>query len=269
MRYLKITLLTALFFLLCSGTVSAGTRDPNVPDSKYLEFGKKFHSVVRLRTTVDKPGPAPGVMTRRYGTAVVIRPHWILTSAHITDNTFDAVVTANEREYPLTAVLQHKDYTPALHGTNDLALGYSATAIEMEFYPALYTRKDELFKPVTFAGFGWSGTFLTGGNIEDGKKRGGSNIVTEFADSVLVCDAAPTGRTALEMLICPGDSGGGLFIGNELAGINSHLMAWDGVADGTVDDKAAFVRVSLYADWVESNIRKYEAALPVVAVPAK
>jgi hypothetical protein len=62
-------------------------------------------------------------------------------------------------------------------------------------------------------------------------------------------------------MIAQGDSGGGLFIGNKLAGINSFLMASDKQPDGTYGDESAFTRVSLYADWVESEIEKYELAL--------
>jgi len=62
-------------------------------------------------------------------------------------------------------------------------------------------------------------------------------------------------------MLAPGDTGGGMFIGNALAGINSFVMAEDGNPDGTYTDESAFTRVSLYANWVESEIEKYEHAL--------
>ena len=62
-------------------------------------------------------------------------------------------------------------------------------------------------------------------------------------------------------MISPGDSGGGMYIGNKLAGINSFLMAIDKVPDGTYGDDSAFTRVSLYVDWIESQIAQHELAL--------
>jgi hypothetical protein len=62
-------------------------------------------------------------------------------------------------------------------------------------------------------------------------------------------------------MIAPGDSGGGMFIGNELAGINSFLAHADGKPDGTYGDDSAFTRVSMYRDWVELQIRQHEHAL--------
>jgi hypothetical protein len=38
-------------------------------------------------------------------------------------------------------------------------------------------------------------------------------------------------------------------------------MAVDKKPDGTYGDDAAFTRVSLYADWVESQIQRHEAAI--------
>ncbi len=48
-----------------------------------------------------------------------------------------------------------------------------------------------------------------------------------------------------------------MFIGNKLAGINSFLMAVDKKPDGTYGDESAFTRVSLYSDWIESEIAKH------------
>ena len=62
----------------------------------------------------------------------------------------------------------------------------------------------------------------------------------------------------LEFMIAPGDSGGGMFIGNKLAGINSFLMAADKKPDGTYGDEAAFTRISLYVDWIAEQIEKHE-----------
>ena len=108
-------------------------------------------------------------------------------------------------------------------------------------------------KQITIAGYGSHGTFLTGAKESDGIKRAGSNVIDGIEKSILICTPSTSGKTALEFMIAPGDSGGGMFIGNKLAGINSFLMAKDKKPDGTYTDESAFTRISLYADWIEQN----------------
>ena len=62
-------------------------------------------------------------------------------------------------------------------------------------------------------------------------------------------------------MLAPGDSGGGLFIGDRLAGINSFLMASDKNPNGSYTDESAFTRVSLYTNWIESQIEQHELAV--------
>jgi hypothetical protein len=266
-------LLTTLLILLPAHTSLAGTRDPNTPDSKYVEFGQQFPSVVRYRalgevTDKDTGKTRPAL---QYGSAVIIRPHWVLTAAHVVEGAMvHAVLRDNDDVYILNDVIVPKEFTGNNIGFYDLALCYSPKDFALDFYPALYKKPDELGKPITIAGYGLTGTFHTGCTLSDGKKRAGHNAVEGTERGVLVCkpNAGPN-RFPLEYMIAPGDSGGGMFIGNELAGINSFLMASDKNPDGTYGDESAFTRVSLYANWVESQIEKYELALAARATTSR
>jgi hypothetical protein len=256
-----------LLFILLTGWVSlaaGGTRDPDTPDEKYVEFGKSFPCVARLKARVDCDKPdCPQREHDQYGSAVIIRGHWILTAAHVVaDTKQQIVVTADGTEYPLQHVIVHGDFKDGNIGYHDLALGYSPKDFRLDFYCPLYTDHDELGKAITFAGFGVTGTFLTGGKTSDGQRRAGHNKIAGQERAVLVCTPRKgRERLPLEFMIAPGDSGGGMFIGNKLAGINSFLMAVDGKADGTYTDESAFTRLSVYADWVERQIAGYELAL--------
>ena len=147
-----------------------------------------------------------------------------------------------------------------------MALGYSAQNFEADFYPELYTDTDEVGKAATIAGYGFYGTFHSGAKFTDGKKRAGHNLLDSQERGVLLCSPSRGAqRFPLEFMIAPGDSGGGMFIGNKLAGINSFLIAIDKKPDGTYSDESAFTRVSLYVDWVESQIKQYELALTAQA----
>jgi hypothetical protein len=244
------------FFLAISA--AAGTRDPNTPDSKYIEFGTHFPCVQRIRTVIkykDKD-------TYQYGSAVIIRPHWILTAAHVVSGSErPEIVRDDDTKMPLTELFVHDEYKSENVGYHDIALGYSPEDFNLDFYCPLYTRSDEMDKPVTIAGYGITGTFITGITLSDNKRRGGHNKVEGIERAVLVCKPSRAGKLPLEFLIAPGDSGGGLFIGNELAGISSFVMAEDKKPDSTYTDEAAHTRISLYADWVEAQIRKHEQTL--------
>jgi len=263
--FIRALLTTLLFFLSALDGLHAGTRDPNTPDSKYQDFGKQFPSVVRYRAISEIPDTDTG-KTRpavQYGSAVIIRPNWVLTAAHVVEGaTVHAVIKDNDDVYVLNDVIVPKEFNGDNIGFYDLALCYSPKDFKLDFYPALYKKQDELGKAITIAGYGLTGTFHTGCTLSDGKKRAGHNAVEGTERGVLVCKPTTgAGRFPLEFMISPGDSGGGMFIGNELAGINSFLMAVDKKPDGTYGDESAFTRVSLYANWVESQIEKYELAL--------
>ena len=254
-----------IFFCLVAssgGPATAGTRDPETPDEKYVEFGKKFPFVRKIRA-VERAPKDPKAVHVFYGSAVMIRPHWVLTAAHVLLDVGQPTILGDELdpvEYPLSHTISHPLFDDGKNGYYDIALCYSEKDLGLDFYPALYTDHDELGKDATVAGFGFQGTFNTGMVEQDGKRRAGSNKISSLERSVLVCDPSMYQKTVLEFLITPGDSGGGLFIGNKLAGIHSFLMAKDGKPNGTYTDESAHTRVSLYVDWVESQIEQYERA---------
>lgn len=259
-----LTRLVTFFFLMAPTVAQAGTRDPNTPDAKYLEFGQKFPYVVKFCAHHDGVDDKGQKFTEHWcASAVVIRKHWVLTAAHVVSGVERATVTTDDgKKFPLAKIITHRDYEAKRVGWHDIALARTDAPIELEFYPGLYKQSDELSKAVTFAGFGLAGTFHSGGTVSDNKRRAGHNRIEGASDAVLFCSPSRgQDKFPLEFMITPGDSGGGMFIGNELAGINSFLLASDGKPNGTYSDETAFTRVSLYADWVESQIEKYELAL--------
>lgn len=253
------------FLLIITSAARAGTIDPSTADSKYVEFGQRFPFVIRICAAVSDKDPKTGieVLNQHCASAVVIRPNWVLTAAHVVHNAKSAVVTTDDKQvFPLHKILPHKDYKYENASWHDIALCYTPEPIKLEFYPELYEGVDEVNQAVTIAGWGMTGTFHSGAVKFDGKRRAGHNKLESAFDGTLVC--APTrgrDRFPLEFMISPGDSGGGMFIGNKLAGINSFLMAVDKKPDGTYSDESVFTRVSLYANWVELQIEKHELAL--------
>lgn len=264
-----------IFLGISSGlTVFAGTTDPNTPDSKYVEFGKEFPSVVRIKAKcAEKIKKPSGELVHPYqiGSAVVIKPNWCITAAHVLEGSIGEPVVINDagKEFKITKVVTHEEFVSARIGWHDISLCYSPEDFKLDFYTELYRDSDELGKAITISGYGLSGTFHTGATRDDSKKRGGHNRIESSERCVLLCaPSSSRDRFPLEFMIAPGDSGGGMFIGNKLAGINSFLLAADKKPDGTYGDEAAFTRVSIYADWVQRQIENYELSLRAKATLA-
>lgn len=268
-------LITFLILSLTFHRALAGTIDPNTPDEKYLEFGKSFPAVVRLRTLVCNTDPEqietlslvpkpdsdiPPDVEFQVGSAVIIKPHWMLTAAHVVHGaTVTVAETENKVSHVVDKVIIHHLFEDEKFGFHDIALCYSAKPFELPFYIPLYEDLDETGKAATIAGYGRKGTFHTGHVFDDNKKRAGHNRIDSSERTILICTPSVAhDRFPLEFMIAPGDSGGGMFIGNKLAGINSFLMAVDKKPDGTYGDESAFTRVSLYTDWIKEQIEKHE-----------
>jgi hypothetical protein len=263
--FIRALLTTLLVLVSAADSLRAGTRDPNTPDQKYLEFGKQFPWVARFRAVTEITDKKTGEKrpTFQYGSAVIIRPNWALTAAHLVHNATDHTILRDDgTEHALPAAIIPKEYDSENIGYYDLALCYSPTDFKLKFYTPLYAEQDEVGKAITIAGYGITGTFHTGCALSDGKKRAGHNKIDSHERAVLICSpSSGMTRLPLEFMIAPGDSGGGMFIGNALAGINSFVMAADKNPDSTYGDESAFTRISLYINWIESQIEQYERAL--------
>jgi hypothetical protein len=252
-----------IILLAVSRAAMAGTIDPSTPDDKYVEFGKQFPFVVRITNNVDCKKCEKN--HEQLASAVIIRPHWALTAAHVINGSKDDVIYVGEKKHHVAYKVQHKDYNENKVGLHDIALCYVDDDFKLNFYVPLYTKADELGQAVTIAGWGSTGNFTTGATKSDNQRRAGQNKLSAAFLSVVACAPRKDGRFPLEFMIAPGDSGGGMFIGNELAGINSFLAHDDGKPDGTYGDDSAFTRVSMYRDWVESQIKQHELALAAQA----
>ncbi len=243
-------------FVLCliySCKLIAGTIDPNTPDEKYLNYGIKFQNVVKL-CCYDKEN------RMCCGSAVIIDSHWILTAAHVVNECNNHCIYLKNQKYLLKNIISHPDYKPSVFGYNDLALGYLSENANLDFYPDLYSDSDESGKICSIAGYGITGNFITGANISDSKKRAGSNIIDHIEKQVLICSPSKPGnnKTELEFLISNGDSGGGLFINQKLAGINSAIMCSDKKLDSSYGDESCHTRISVYRHWIIKTIQDYK-----------
>ena len=259
--------LRALFFLaivLFSVGTRGGTIDPNTPDKKYVEFGRSFPMVARLvaptNVTVDGE-KQPAILS---ASSVIIKPHWVLTAAHVFENAagMPVVIADDNKPRAATLIVIHPAFKPDVMGAHDIALCFVPQPFSLEFYTPLYTDTNELGKAATIAGYGRTGTFKTGAVKQDGFKRAGHNEIDCLTPFIISCSPSVHNRFPLEFMIAPGDSGGGLFIGNELAGICSFVSSKGRQkANGGYNNDSSFTRVSTYVPWINDVVTTAEKHL--------
>lgn len=253
MNILKFSVIVILS-LISSFSSVAGTIDPSTSDSKYVEYGKDFNYVFKICGVDDKD-------IKFCGSCVAIDSHHILTAAHVVENFKECYVTVRDKTYELSEIVIHKSFNEKEFGIGDIALGYCKTDFELDFYPELYDKGDEVDKVCCIGGYGLTGTFLTGPIKSDSLRRAGSNVIHHIEKNLLIC--TPSRRndkdyTSLEFCIASGDSGGGLFIDGKLAGINSCVMCNNRSPNSKYGDESGHTRVSRFRDWINANKRKMD-----------
>lgn len=242
--------------IICFGLsqIYAGTIDPNTPDSKYLEYGKKHECVVQLSGLYGEN------KSSYKGSAVIIKPRIALTAAHVVQKATDCVISVNDTKIKILFAVILKEYNEDNIGPYDIAICFLERDAIIGFYPELYSDNDEVGKICSIAGYGFTGTYNKGISRYDDKKRAGSNIIDGITCGMLVCSVNKSPKTSLEFLIATGDSGGGLFIDQKLAGIHSCIMTDDGKLDSNYNEDSLHTRISIHKSWIEdisSNIEKY------------
>lgn len=245
----KLSFLVILFVLCSSYLLTAGTIDPNISDQKYVEYGKYFDYVVSLcgKTEDGKSYCA---------SAVIIKPKFILTAAHVVQGVVSGEITVDGKKYDVEYFSYPKEYEDKKFGFHDIAIGKLKDSVELKFYPPLYTNTDEVGKVCCISGFGLTGTFNTGATFSDHKRRAGSNIIDMIDKELLICSPSRSNnKTSLEFIIASGDSGGGLFIDGKLAGINSCVIA-DKTPKSDYLTESGHTRVSKYIEWIEKNTKE-------------
>lgn len=201
----------------------AGLMHNITPDQQYLDFADNFASVGWLGVQTSQG-------TAFNSSAVLIDPHWVLTSAHsvlqvdtdhssiydgyrvgFTDNFFQ-----NPGENQLAnAVYVNPDYQNIRSGP-DLALLYFEqpfTIDPVELYFGSHTPGTAYHH----VGFGDYGTVSQGFQSTDGNRRAGTNTLTSvdtfdgYLGALFVRPGQPSWQE-LGILGGPGDSGGGVFL---------------------------------------------------------
>ncbi len=237
-----------LWIFLCSSAI-AGSIHESIEDEKYLKFGEEFDCVVQLEILEM----SPNIMS--LGSGVVINNNWILTSAHGLTKANKVIATIDDMRYQSIKIIPHKKFKE-YEGKYDIALIKVPHIKKFDKFPVLNTDKDLLQRNVMISGFGLVCVANKASEQKyDGKRRAGSNVSVDLEDHLIICEMNKEYHSELEFVLNGGDSGGGLFIKGNLAGINSCLIATDGKADGSYGDRCGHTRVDLFLDWIRENMK--------------
>jgi hypothetical protein len=249
-------MIKAMFFLMILlvphlSFTFAGTIDPSTPDSKYIEYGKSFTYIGQLSGTNSEGNLF-------LASSVAIDDHNILTAAHVIKDIKTCNIKINNKIFEIKEFTYPKEFDAKnSFGYYDIALGHISEKIGLDWYPSLYESDDETGKICCISGYGYTGTFNTGAYKADNKLRAGSNVIDYIDRQLLIC--SPTlgkGKTSLEFIIAAGDSGGGLFIDNKLAGINSCVLSIKQVPTSNYATESGHTRISKHLEWIKKNWKK-------------
>lgn len=251
-------LILSLALIIGLSSCSAGTINPKVPDSKYVEYGKKHECVVQICGEYPEQ-KIDGKKVFFIASSVIVRPRIVLTAAHVVEGGKNMYIKLRNEEIKISKAIILKAYDKTKFGPFDLAICHLEKDAFIDFYPELYGKDDEVGKVCSISGFGMTGNYRYGAKVHDGKKRAGSNTVDEIFSGMLVCSINKKPYTELEFLIANGDSGGGLFIDQKLAGINSTIMTEKGgTLNSDLQDQSCHTRISLHKPWIDFLIKELE-----------
>lgn len=229
-----------------------GTIDPKANDEKHIEYGSKHECVVLI-------GGLNKQKEKYKASAVMINPRWAVTAAHVINDTSHIYIIHKSKHIDIISTNKPSKFDINIFGKMDIALCYLAEDISLSFYPSLYDKNDEIGKISSQAGYGDTGTFETGSIKNDGVKRAGTNFIDSVEKDMLICSILDKPYTTMEFLISHGDSGGGLFIDQKLAGIHSCIWSRDGSKPkATYSNFSGHTRISAFKDWIEATIKNHK-----------
>ena len=234
----------AILSVLAATAAPAGTTDDAIPDSRYLDYASGFAPYTAFVTGLDAPD-------RRvyFATGVAIADRWVLTAAHVASEAGTCQVMVNRQNLRVETIYVHHDWQPGKMGHNDIALLRTVAPIGLAWYPPLCEGGEQAGDLCQIAGHGITGKISTGYTHSDAKLRAGTQTITRLEGGVIVC-LISRGSSPLEYGIAPGDSGGPLFVGGKLAGINSFTMADRGPLRSKAGEESGHTRVSLHREWI-------------------
>lgn len=209
-------------------------RNHQIEDQFYLDLGKKYDSVVMIETETS------------FGSGVVLNQSTIITSAHNVKFKKNVKIVYDYKEIIPYNIIYHKNKDIAILKFKD-----EIKTQNLEMYHQEYN--NEIFDIV---GYGCTGTGLTGAAVRDFKKRAGRVRCSDFKNEFYECEFKDYDDIEGEACAAGGDSGGGVFKDNKLAGIITYVTSngTDSRGDSDYGDYTAFIPIKDIEGWIVENL---------------
>lgn len=204
-------------------------------DNDYLEFAKNYSSVIKILTE------------KGFCSGVVINKQWVITTKHSIQYKENIRIVFKDQEILPQKIVYHKDMDVAL-------IKVDLPDIKPSDIASLAPINNLNNTVCQIVGYGKTGNGDTGATVYDLKKRAGNNVVVAESDSFINFRFTKDCDIKLKILIAHGDSGGGVFLDNELVAINSFVSAKDGdkLPDSTYGDMSGHIKISKIYNWIIS-----------------
>ncbi|MCD8485467.1 MAG: trypsin-like serine protease [Desertifilum sp.] len=266
----SVTVLAAT--LGTNAIAQAGTIRHDRADAEYLDLATLFPSVGYLRARNDGGGWTCS--------GTLIDASYVLTAAHCVESPEGYLTqgsfSVGGSRYGIAGVTAHEGWFSSnrqlLSGT-DIAILLLDRAVANVNPAELFRGTNEHLQLGTYVGYGLTGNGLTGSIPgSGGTKRAGQNMIAVggqlsrygYNDKLLVSNFSDPRRAGqnpfntaqpLEYQLSSGDSGGGLFINNQVAGVHSFISDRSGgKIDSNYGEFSASVRVSDHLNWIRNQI---------------
>lgn len=209
-----------------------GSLHPDFSDDRYIEYAS-WMPIVSIHTH------------NNYCSGTLINQKFILTIKHAIEYNSNLEIIYNNQILKYNNIIIHKKL--------DLCLIKLKSIVNIDSLD-LYSDTGLLVgKVCSIGGYGvYKSKSRTLGY--DGYKRAGNNIVVWENSELFECSMDETDRVDLEFITTPGDSGGPVFIGNRLAGVNQYVKASDGRVDSSFGDRSGHIKISSAMSWINEHI---------------
>ncbi|SEK32121.1 Trypsin [Colwellia chukchiensis] len=242
-----------LILLVFSLSSSAIIMRHDVDESKYREFAKNNKSIVTFYGNYKDKEVVEG-------TGTLIAKDWVITAAHVANYLLvDGKVRFRNSYYQIKKVIKHPQWKDKQF-PNDIALIQLQSPILNSETVALYHKKDELNKTLTFIGRGDFGTGEAGIIGADDRLRAAQNVVTAtFEQWIRFKFDIDKEALPLEGISGPGDSGGPALIALNntlyIVGVsswqNAEATRWQEAKYGVIEN---YARISYFKKWIEKTM---------------